>query len=403
MKFFDNIKYWWSSLALVFANEWRVVLRDPGVMLFFIALPLLYPIVYTLVYNTEVVRELPVAVVDHSRTAESRQLIQTASAAPAIKIFSYDANLEDAKQRLADGQVYAIIEIPADYAKSLAEGRQATVPAYFDMSLLLRYRALLSALTDLQVKVAGDHAATTLQTMGAESLAPRVEPVANKPNFLGDTTEGFASFVIPGIVILILQQSMVLGIMMIEGTSRERRRRNGGIDPKMVQGASLSAEVLGKSLCYVIAYLPMCIYCMHIVPEMFSLPHIGSPKDYLPFILPMLFASAFFGQTLTFMSKERESAFMIVVFTSVVFLFLSGLTWPRYAMSPLWYWVGNLIPGTWGVEGFIRINSNGATLAESMRPYLACWILSAVYFVTALCSMAHIRRTARRQAAAAAC
>ena len=78
------------------------------------------------------------------------------------------------------------------------------------------------------------------------------------------------------------------------------------------------------------------------------------------------------------MVREREMAFMVVVFTSVVFLFLSGLTWPRYAMSPFWYWVGNCIPAVWGVEGFIRINSNGADLSAVQTNLTYCFVAEGV-------------------------
>lgn len=377
---------WFGAAARVFAGEWRLVLRDVGVLLFFVALPLFYPIVYTLIYNPEVVRQLPVAVVDNSRTPESRQLIQSASGCPAVQIYSYDANMADAKARMADGQVFAIMEIPSDYADHISDGTQATVPMYFDMTLLIRYRALLSAMTDLQIKVTGDVTAARVQTLGASSLGISM-PVNSESNFIGDTQQGFASFVIPGILILILQQSMVLGVMLIEGSVRDRRRRNGGTDPLSVEGVPLSATIVGKVLCYLIIYIPMTIYALRFVPWMFSLPHIGNPVDYLLFVFPMLIASALFGFTLSYFARERESTFMVVVFTSVVFLFLSGLTWPRYAMSEFWQWAGNLVPAVWGVEGFIRINSNAATLADSIRPYTACWILAAVYAVTAWLSL----------------
>lgn len=387
--------HWFAKLGEVFAHEFSIVRHDAGALLFFIGLPLLYPIVYTLIYNPEVVRQLPVAVVDNSRTPESRELVRSASAAPAVEIFSYDANMADAKARMASGEVFAIMEIPSDYARRLAVGQQAVVPMYFDMSLLLRYRALLGAMTDLQMKVMHDVTAARVETLGASSLGMASLPVESESNFMGDTSDGFASFVIPGIVILILQQSLVLGVMLLEGTSRERRRRNGGIDPKMVAGAPTSSLIIGKALCYTVIYLPMALYVLVLIPRFFSLPHIGDPADYLLFIFPLLLASAFFGQTLTLFAKERESTFMIVVFTSVVFLFLSGLTWPRYAMSDFWRFCGDLVPGVWGIEGFIRINSNAATLAESARPFTAMWILTGLYFITAWIVMAYIRKVSR--------
>lgn len=214
---------------------------------------------------------------------------------------------------------------------------------------------------------------------------------------LGDTEQGFASFVIPGIIILILQQSMLLGITLLGGTSYERRLRNGGFDPLAIR-ASATATVIGRMLCYVLIYMPITVYVLHFVPIFFSLPHIGSPLQYFPFIFPMLIATAFLGMTVETIVKEREMSFMVVVFTSVVFLFLSGLTWPRYAMSRLWLAIGDLIPATWGMEGFIRINSNNATLYDNSQCYLMMWALAIFYFFTAIWTCRYTAYTARRDA-----
>jgi ABC-2 type transport system permease protein len=127
---------------------------------------------------------------------------------------------------------------------------------------------------------------------------------------------------------------------------------------------------------------------------MFNLPHAGSPVDYLLFALPLLIASAFFGQTVSHACRHREDSFLIFVFTSVVFLFLSGLTWPRFAMPVVWQWLGAIVPSTWGVEGFIRINTNAATLAETSGPYISLWLLAAAYM---LCAYALCRLNLRRQ------
>lgn len=386
---------WFGGMARVFSGEWRTVLHDPGVMIFFVLLPLAYPIAYTLIYNPEIVTEMPVAVVDHSRTAQSRELVRAASASPAISIYGYCADLQEARRLFAENKVFGVMEIPEDYARRIGRGEQATVPFYAEMSLMLRYRAFVGALADLQIKLAGDITATRLDAAGLNMFVAGGMPVNQHNNFLGDPGEGFASFVMPGIVILILQQSMVLGICMLAGTSRERRRRNRGYDPMAVDDEPVTATVLGKALCYMVFYIPACIYVVRYIPEMFALPHQGAPVDYLLFLLPLLMSSAMFGMTLQGFCSERESCFVVVVFTSVVFLFLSGLTWPRYAMNGFFTWIGNMIPSTWGVEGFIRINSNGATLAENARPFYAMWILSGVYFLGACWVLWNTRRAFR--------
>lgn len=389
---------WFDAMARVFRRENALVLSDMGVLLFFVLLPLAYPVIYTLIYNPEVVRDMPVAVIDNSRTPASRRLVQTVDATPAVSVFAQCANMAEAKDLFGKNEVFAIMEIPANYEKQITNGQQATVTMYYEMSLLLRYRTFTSAMADVQLKVAQDVTAARINAVGMESLSAGggAMPARAENTFLGDFGQGFASFIMPGVLILVLQQSMVLGICMLRGTSNERRRRNGGIDPREVQDAPLSAKLLGRALCYFVLYIPMCLFVVLWVPEIFSLPHMGNPADYLLMLVPFLLASAMFGQFVAGFCTERESAFIVVVFTSLVFLFISGLTWPTYAMDTFWKWVSGLIPTTWGVNAFVRINSNGATLADVAPCYHMLWILATAYFLLTWGVQAIASRTSKR-------
>jgi ABC-2 type transport system permease protein len=390
-KIINAIFNWISDTLSVFKRELYIVSHDAGVLIFFFFLPVAYPIVYTLIYNPEVVTDIPVAVVDHSRTSESRELTRMASAAPAIQIYSYCSNIAEAKAQMASGDVFGILEIPDDYATSLGNGKQAVVQFYAESSLLIRNRAFVSALSDLQLALAQKITIERVSALGVTTSGSAL-PVNSKSNFLGDTEQGFASFVIPGIIILILQQSMLLGICMLGGTERERRLRNGGKDSLSLDNVGTLATVLGRSLCYVFLYIPATIYILNIIPMIFDLPHIGDPLQAMLFIFPLLVASSFMGQALNLFMRERESAFILIVFLSVLFLFLSGLTWPRYAVNELWTAIGNCIPSTWGVEGFIRINSNGGTIGENATQFTMLWILAGVYFIAAYLVVRHLRK-----------
>lgn len=389
-----QIKNWIFEVARVMRRELTLSLTDIGILLFFVVLPLFYPLVYTLIYNPEVAHDIPVAVVDDSRTADSRQLVRMTDATESMNVIGYASDMAEARRWFDSKDCYAIMYIPADYSQNLGRSEQSHVEFYSDMSLLLRYRAMLMDLTGIQLAAGADVRAQTLAPLGMAASSMSGSPVDNVAFMLGDTEQGFASFIIPGIIILILQQSMILGITMLGGTSRDRRLTNGGIDPLAVP-ASASASVIGRMLAYVFIYLPLTIYVLHFVPVFFSLPHVGSPLQYFPFVLPMLIASAFLGITLQIMVKEREMSFPVVVFTSIVFLFLSGLTWPRYAMSWLWKGVGDLIPAVWGMEGFIRINSNNATIFDNSDCYLMMWALAAFYFITAVWTTRRLNRATR--------
>ena len=145
----DNIQQWILCLFRVWCREFRIVFTDIGVLIFFFLLPTIYPLVYTLIYNPEIVTDIPIAVVDNCRTSESRKFTRMVDATEAIKIIGYASSLNEARQWHAQKACYGILVIPDDYDNTIGRGEQASVIFYSDMSLLIRYREFLSTFTDL--------------------------------------------------------------------------------------------------------------------------------------------------------------------------------------------------------------------------------------------------------------
>ena len=147
------MKSWWLLLFRVWQREFYLITHDGGVMLFFLFLPLLYPILYTLIYNKELVEEVPFVVIDDCRTPKSRAIVQMADATPQMQLVGYASDMAEARHWLNDKACYGIMHIPGDYSQRLVNGAQAVVPFYYDMSLLMRYRSFMEALTDIQIAI----------------------------------------------------------------------------------------------------------------------------------------------------------------------------------------------------------------------------------------------------------
>jgi len=390
-----GLKKWISDVFRMWKDEFHNCITDGGVILFFIVLPLAYPIVYTAIYNPEVVRDINVVVVDNCRSADSRQFTRMAGATENIHIIGYASSMDDAREAMAQKECYAILEIPEDFSRRIGRNEQAFVQFYSDATLLIRYRGLLMSLSDVSMAMGAEIRQQKIDAAGelVSGLGMTGMPTENKAVFLGNPQQGFASFAIQAILVFILQQSLILGVCMLAGGRRERRAKYG-YDPRYVN-ASPSAAVVGRTLTHTIFYLPTLIYILYCVPYFFSLPQNGSLIHYLTFMIPMIIASSLLGQVLQAFVKERETSLLVIVFMSVVFLFLSGITWPRFAMP--WYWrgLGDLIPGVWGVEGFVHMNANGADLSQVMKPYRMMWILALVYFVVAVILQRRERRVQR--------
>ena len=79
-----KIKAYMRGVFEVYCREFKIILHDPGVILFITFLPLVYPIIYSLIYNPELVKEVPMVIVDHDRTSRSRELTRRLDACDEV-------------------------------------------------------------------------------------------------------------------------------------------------------------------------------------------------------------------------------------------------------------------------------------------------------------------------------
>lgn len=381
MKMMKAISRYFRALGQSYALEMKSIWRDQGVILFFLFLPLAYPVIYSLIYNPELVRDIAVVVVDNDRSALSRTLVRDFDATQGAHIIGYAADMSEAKRALDSHTCYAIMEIPRDFEKNIGRGEASKALLYCDMSLLLRYRSLLFSATDLSLDMSAKIQAADIRDLGAASLVAKSDPMPVDAVALGNLQSGFDSFVMPGVLILILQQCIVLAVGMMGGARFETARR--GINPVNAVGGTTFITMIGRIACYItILSLPI-LWLTHFVPLVFKFPMAGDMLDIFCFLLPLVIASISLGFVVQCFTTEREAILIIWVATSILFLFLSGLTWPRYAMPEGWKFISDLIPATWGVNGFILMNANGASLTDIAPMYENLWYQAAGYFALA--------------------
>ena len=365
----------------IWRNETGRVVRDEGVLIFFILVPVLYPLLYAFIYTGETVREVPTVVVDGANTALSRDFARRADASPDVKVVARTGNMEEAKELMRRAKAYGIIRIPDDFSRRVSRMQQVYVGLYCDMSGLLYYKALLSACTDvsldmnaeLQVKWMGN---TTVRQDEVSTAPLRYENVA-----LFNPTNGFACFLIPAVLMLVIQQTMLLGVGLINGSARER----GTFHTQLVQGKGRGTLrlVLGKALCYLMLYALVSVWVLIVVPGLFHLAQIPQATGLLAFMVPYLLACIFFAMTCSVLVHQRETCMLVFVFTSLPLLFISGISWPGVAVPDFWKYVSWLAPSTFGINGFVRINTMGALLEDVAFEYVGLWIQAGVYFLTA--------------------
>lgn len=366
----------------IWKDELKNVFKDSGVMIFFFLVPFVYPLLYAFIYNNEVVHNAKMVVVDQSDSYLSREYIRKVDATADVKVVAVCADMEEAKRMLDEKKAYGILYFPSEFSKDIHKGKQATVSLYCDMSALLFYKAFLLATTEVSFEIGKELRAQNNPSSTIEQEKITINPIPYESVALFNSQNGFASFLVPAILILVIQQTLILGIGMLGGTAREKNRFHSLVPVSRHFNGTLRI-VFGKSLTYLLLYVVVCIWALGVVPKLFSLPQVGEPWTVMLFVLPYLFASIFLSMTLSGFTTSRESPMLVFVFTSVILLFISGVSWPKEAIPPFWKAVGYLFPSTPGIQGFIRINTAGATLNEVAHEYRTLWIQAGVYFITA--------------------
>lgn len=370
-----------NSLFYICQKELKAVFKDQGVLIFFLLVPLAYPLLYAFIYTGEVVREVPAAVVDMNKSTLSREFIRNVDATPDVKIQSHCADMEEAKLLLKESKVYGVIYIPESFSSDINKGIQTQVTLYCDMSGMLYYKAILTASTEVSLKmnkaIKAKRAGNTTDRQDEISATPITYEAVN----LFNPQAGYASFLLPAVLILIIQQTLLLGVGLSAGTARENNRFRDLV-PLSRQYQGTLRIVLGKSSAYFIIYAIVSAYIPCVVPKIFSLVQIAQAGTLAAFILPYVLSCIFFAMTCSIFIHHREACMMIYVFTSVPLLFISGVSWPGSAIPEFWRVISWLFPSTFGINGYIAINSMGATLDQVLPEFRALWIQTGVYFLT---------------------
>ena len=382
MSIFRKILKWLEDAAYVWRFEMRQVIRDEGVLLFFLVVPVAYPLLYSWIYNNEVVHEVPVVVVDQSHSHQSRQFIRMCDASPEVRVARYAADLDDAQSLVSRQVVKGIYFIPKDFATHLNRLEQGTVSVYCDMALMLTYKAIYQTAmavsqqmgSEIQKKLSGNY--TVREDLGTTSPL-EVEDV---PMF--NPQGGYGTSILPAVLILIVQQTLVLGIGLAAGTARERNRYSD-IIPVHRCYSSVGRIVFGKSLCYSMVYAVMGAFLILVVPRIFNFLQLAVWQDLLWLMIPYTLACVFFGLTVSCLVHYRENVMLLVVFLSLPLLFLSGISWPQSAIPGYWQGVSWLFPSTFGIRAYSRLNSMGGTFGDVIFEVRALWALVVFYLILA--------------------
>ena len=365
------------DIAAVAADEFRTVSTSYSVLLVLMGGIFLYGLLYNYMYEPNLIRDAPVAVVDRSHSPLSREYARLLDAAPQVRVLTDEAGFPEAKELMKRGDAVGIVYIPEDFETRVGRGEESLFVMYGTTEAFLYYLAMQEAASGAMLELDGRYRPQMLVFL------PRgdVQPITQTPavtvvgTALYNHTEGYGSYLIPAVLMVIIFQTLLMVIGMTSGEERD----SGSIRRYVAGGVSLgrmARVIAGKTFVYGLLYALFSVFLLGLMPAAFNLPELGS--GYL-------------------------IAMLMIAFFSVGLIFLSGVSYPLELMP--WYWraAHYVFPAAPGTLAFVKVNSMGASMADIRAEYVTLWVQCAVYF--ALACMAYrynVIRALRRVPAAAA-
>jgi ABC-2 type transport system permease protein len=359
-----------------FTAEWRRVLAIPGAFILLVLAPLVYGIYYPQPYLTQILRNVPIAVVDNDLSELSRSIVQTLDASGAVRVAVRTETLAEARAAVDRGEAFAVVGIPPGTQRDVLKGNTAHLPIYADATYLFIFRTMGSGITlainTLSSELAAGGARTDGSLVKATLAASSPADILLQPIF--NPVGGYASYIVPAAFVLILQQMLLIGASML--TVVALARTSGGA----------FASVLGRGVAHLTIFLPALALYFIVLPRFYGFSTLGHPLQVLALASVFTLATSFMGQAAGAWFRHPETPTLIFLGTSLPQLFLTGFSWPREAIPKPVLAAGYIFPSDFAIDGLVRVDQLGASLWEVAHDWRGLWALAIVYFALAVMS-----------------
>jgi len=382
-----------SSADFTRAMLWeaKYIFRDRAVFFSFVIVAVLVSFLYTYLYSEETLQELPIGVVDEDNTSQSRQLLRMIDANSGVAIYSSYLNLSEAKKAFQQEQIRGIIAIPSSFSRDLQRGEQPSISVYADASYMLYYKQILTA---AKVSATYLNAGVEMKRTSAQGKLPsqvrdEAMPVSAKVVSLYNPSSGYATFLIPVVLVIIFQTTILTAVGILGGTMREGNKLRK-IYPNSNSFWGALPIVMGKATTYLALSMAILLIILGIVMPLFGIPVRSSILSTMVFMVPFVLSIVFMGLCLLGFLHRREDAIMLIMYTSLPSVMLTGFSWPTVAMPEWLHAFSYIVPTTLGAKGFVSITQMGANLSTIFPYWAGMWGLCILYLVLSAFTMKKI-------------
>lgn len=371
MKLWQLIKF---ELAAIFTNNALLLTVFGGV--------LFYSFLYPLPYAKQLPQEQKVVVVNLDGSQLSRRLVRMVNATPQVKIVSRAYSLAQAKEKMIQEKLAGILVIPTHFYRDLLMGRSPTLSYAGDASYFLVYGTVLQGMVTAGKTLAAEVKVKRLLISGQamELARQQYDSITIGMHALFNEAGGYVNYVLPAVFVLILHQTLIMGIGILGGRQNEQLKNGEKLYWQDVPAISL---LLVRCTIFFLIYLVLSLYYFGLSFQFYDIPRLAAIGDIAFLTTLFLLSTIFFGIALGALLPRREIATLLVLLSSLPIIFSSGVIWPAEAIPAPILGVVQLIPAIPAIKVFVLLNQMGSDLHQITAHITHMGLLTLFYGILA--------------------
>jgi ABC-2 type transport system permease protein len=259
----------------ILIDELRFISKDIDVLMIILIAPMVYAFFYGSIYLNKSEADVPVVIIDNNNSEISRQLIRELNSHQLIEVKYLTGNFNEAKELLNNGEIEGIIIFPEEMSVDLKKGLGAEVKVYLNTSRFLVSNDLNKGINEV---IGYFNASVRLNYflsagLSSEQALETIEPIRAEIKPMYNFTDNYGDFLIPAIFILILQQTLLIGLA--ESFTKQRQKNTLHKVFDMAEG-KIRYIIFGKGFFYILLYSAYALFFFTITFYTFSLSVKGN-------------------------------------------------------------------------------------------------------------------------------
>jgi ABC-2 type transport system permease protein len=197
-------------------------------------------------------------------------------------------------------------------------------------------------------------------------------------------TESYGDYLIPAIIVLIIQQTLLIGLA--ESVAKENE--NNSLQEWFFESESKTLfAIAGKSFFYFVLYASYAFLFYTLNLAIFKINFLGNANALALLTLIFLLAVIFWTIFISSFFRRKIIALQFLTLTSYPIFLISGYSWPLSSM-PLWLQViSYILPSTPYFAAFTRITQMGAQLNNVIPELIHLLVLAITGLIAAYLRM----------------